>query len=877
MMSMAEKKKRVFGSKRPTSGQLSMMRFNVAEETTETVVDSFSVASEESNSTPRGKTVSQVDRFATKREKEVAFVSKNAKAGPKEVIPLFADNDDMDLFEKQKTEFQEIKHDAMEEKEPVCSVESSSREVSTEPDRLLSDDSDYQDGLEAVSIVESGEEEVTERGPIFESDEGRSSSCFSVERDTELIQSPEPLDNPLLQDLARTQGDSDSASMSSDHEIDGFEGKKCKLFVTEHPLTASVEPSTEESEEDSELKQQDDSFRIVDDHFHQSPAVPTKKPPPPRPPPPKQRYVRETMYSSKSKANDEVEPDVKAAAVRETKAPSESLYWSLEFQLLLIFSTVVFVFNIVNTSVYLSGVFDGVVLVFLTACTILYLNLRSDEDSHRSRLESLKRTKAINSKPIRLAMQPPRCLEDNFTAIHFYDNPQNHRPKHTAKLHVIMDGHSIHISVVEGTHMSYHRLADEDSDEGGKQVTNTNILDLRGATVQLAPSVLSHKQQFSKKFPIKLTFKYSIPDICGSRSHELIHNDKRVLYLFAPTSRKKEMWFWRLQLACGATDDESPNLTTPSHFDHYVKYMCRLIPDRRPFQSKNPTPICPPRKQRRQVEPHGVTISRSNDNESSGIPTVAKQAKPMLPPPSIDWFNAFMGRLFWDAWNEKYLRDYLHRKWQHKLEKTKTPSFMRPLEITDLCLGDHLPVVTNVSKPYVNPQGIWVELDLDYKEGTFCITIETNLQFLPAGDKDTTDGISVGGIGNTLSYTTTSSSVKSKVKRREGDSDIDSGAEEDEERTEEPSIAIMAPDPKQKSEKMINAQSPEHRTSKSAFLRIADKVLQSSIVRKAAQTRLGQHVTGKMNNWRLVLIVQVTSLKGQLLVNMAPPPTDRIW
>lgn len=879
-----------------------MIRFNVAEETTETLADSFLAVNDVSSSMPHVKPVSQVDRSMTKRDTEVSFTSKNTKTGPIDVIPLFADNDnDLDLFEKQKKGFQEIIHDAGEEKEPspVCSYEARPREMSTESTRLLSDDSDYHDSLR-IRVVENDEEEAVEQGPLSESDEGRSSSCFSVERDTEFTQSPEPPDNdteqsPLppdnhtLQDLPTIRCDFDSASMSSDHEIDVFESKKCedhRLFVTEHPLTFSTEPSPVGSEEESELKQQDDSFRIVDDHFHQSPiqpVKPTKKPPPPRPPPPKKPDIKETVPSSKLRVNSDVEPEVEPAvepevkastSTTEIKATSESLYWSVEFQLLLMFSTVIFVFNIINTSVYLSGVFHGALFVFLTACTILYLNLQSDEDSHRSRLESLNKMMAINSKPTQLAMRPPRGIEDDFGAIHFYDNPQKHQPKLTVKVHVIMDGYNIHVSVVRGTHMSYHhRLADEDSDEGAKQVTNTNMLDLRGAIVQLAPSVLSRKQQFSKKFPIKITFKYSIPDICGRHSHEVIHNN-RVLYLFASTSRKKEMWFWRFQLACNATDDDSPNLTTPSHFKDYVKYMCRLISGHL-VQSKNTKSVHTPKKSKKQVESHESTSSRCKDNESTCDPTAVKKIKPVFPPPppSIDWFNAFMGRLFWDAWNEKYLCEYLHRKWQHKLEKMKTPSFMRPLKITKLSLGDHLPIVMNVSKPYVDYQGIWVEFDLDYKEGTFCITIETSLQFTVAGEKDTTDGMA--GIGNSLSYTATS--IKSKVKRREGDSDIDSGAEEDEERTEEPSIAITAPEPKPKVEKTSNAALPESSTSKSALLRIADKVLHSRIVRKAAQTRLGQHVTEKMNNWKLVLIVKVTSLKGKLLVNMAPPPTDRIW
>ncbi|XP_062510897.1 testis-expressed protein 2-like [Corticium candelabrum] len=683
----------------------------------------------------------------------------------------------------------------------------------------------------------------------------------------------------------------DDVSLSSEQDcVDGQ--KDGDKFVSEHPLAFSVEPSSDETEDDSEFTKESESVVIVDDHYKQTPVVTTppqvrktaRSIPPARPPPP-------SKVVSKDKVSDVKDGSKNYVKIEENVKPLDVSYWSFRFQGLLVFSMLIFVFNLINSSVYLSGVFDGIVWVFLMACTLLYQYVHEDEEPYRSRAPSMKLPVPVVSQKTRSAMTPHRCIEAEFTAIRVYDGPLLHQPSMTTKVHVIMDGHTMHISAIRDMHMSFHRMMDEGyGDDDGERVTNTKVLDVRDATVQLAPFDLSRKQRFSKKFPMKVTFKYSLPDICVSlslrhthvahqRSRHIQGDEDRVLYLFAPTSRDKEMWFWRLQLACNTLDSESADVTTSPQFEKYANYMCHLITDAgtRPTLSKRATPGQASRRKRKQQQ-----AQRLNDHRPQDASADVKQAEPS----TIDWFNAFIGRLFWDAWNERYLRERLHLKWQHKLNKTKRPSFMRPLTITDLSLGGHLPTVTNAYRPYVDERGIWLELDLDYKDGTFCITLETSLQFVPSDDKDAathTDGggITLGSISN-FSNDNVNAHAKCRMKKRVVDSDIDSGAEDDEDRTtiDETSLIIAPPEPKPKSESKDTesiAAAVQDSESKSAIWRIADKVLQSRIVRKAVQTRLGQRVTEKVNNISLVLTIQITSLRGRLLVNMSPPPTDRIW
>eukprot|EP00118_Oscarella_pearsei_P005226 m.23722 g.23722 ORF g.23722 m.23722 type:complete len:290 (+) comp28522_c0_seq1:2643-3512(+) len=223
---------------------------------------------------------------------------------------------------------------------------------------------------------------------------------------------------------------------------------------------------------------------------------------------------------------------------------------------------------------------------------------------------------------------------------------------------------------------------------------------------------------------------------------------------------------------------------------------------------------------------------------------------------------------------------------------------MRPLTITELSLGNHLPTITKAYPPQVDSQGIWVDLDLDYQQGTFFITMETSLNFMRTGDPAepaagtplmsmSLSSKAVNGVGSDGSVTGVKGGGRSQSKaqgqgQQGGDSDIDSGAEDDEERAhiDESDVLSHSSESKHSKESSSSADSSLKASGiepKSRLLRIAGKVANSRIMKKVGQTRLAQKISERVANTPLVLKVAVLSLRGRLTVHMTPPPTDRIW
>ena len=104
------------------------------------------------------------------------------------------------------------------------------------------------------------------------------------------------------------------------------------------------------------------------------------------------------------------------------------------------------------------------------------------------------------------------------------------------------------------------------------------------------------------------------------------------------------------------------------------------------------------------------------------------------------WLNAVAARLCWDIWHEQRWKDWVMTRIQRKLIRVKTPSFMEQLRLTDVSLGNDMPVVQQLRDgPKLDLKGIWVYLDVNYT-GNFVMTIETNMRFGKDSQVDEPDG-----------------------------------------------------------------------------------------------------------------------------------------
>jgi hypothetical protein len=126
-----------------------------------------------------------------------------------------------------------------------------------------------------------------------------------------------------------------------------------------------------------------------------------------------------------------------------------------------------------------------------------------------------------------------------------------------------------------------------------------------------------------------------------------------------------------------------------------------------------------------QLSSYTRTTSSSVDNEFEVIPRPPKVTRSS----QLQWLNAVAARLCWDIWHEERWKDWVTTRIQKKLIRVKTPPFMEQLRVTDVDLGNDMPVVLRLKEgPKLDLRGIWVFLDVVY-QGKFVMTIETKMKF----------------------------------------------------------------------------------------------------------------------------------------------------
>lgn len=92
------------------------------------------------------------------------------------------------------------------------------------------------------------------------------------------------------------------------------------------------------------------------------------------------------------------------------------------------------------------------------------------------------------------------------------------------------------------------------------------------------------------------------------------------------------------------------------------------------------------------------------------------------------WLNSLAARLCWDIWHEKRWKDWVMTRIQKKLIRIKTPAIMEQLRLTDIDVGNDMPMINQlIGGPRMDLRGIWVYLDVTY-QGKFVMTIETKMK-----------------------------------------------------------------------------------------------------------------------------------------------------
>ncbi|XP_048222698.1 testis-expressed protein 2 isoform X2 [Perognathus longimembris pacificus] len=412
----------------------------------------------------------------------------------------------------------------------------------------------------------------------------------------------------------------------------------------------------------------------------------------------------------------------------------------------------VYAYLILPLPYYMSGLFLGVGLGFMTAvCMIWFFTPPSAHKYPKSHKKTLQHWNVRS-----LDIKEPEILKGWMNEINNYD-PETYHATLTHSVFVRLEGGTLRLSK---PNKNISRRASYNETKPEVTYISQKIYDLSDSKIYLVPKSLARKRIWNKKYPIcielgrqddfmskaqadKETTEEKLPAEreLGSEdpkkpSHpqEGTRSSQRdqILYLFGRTGREKEEWFRRFILASKLKSDlkKLPGVSgskaglLPTHSRHsspsghltHSRSSSKGSVEEIMSQPKQKELVGSVRQKMlldysvymgRCVPPESQSPHRSPVQSAESSPTAGKKL-PEAPPSEEEeqeaWVNALLGRIFWDFLGEKYWSDLVSKKIQMKLSKIKLPYFMNELTLTELDMGVAVPKILQAFKPYVDHQ-----------------------------------------------------------------------------------------------------------------------------------------------------------------------------
>uniref|UniRef100_A0A3Q2XBM2 Testis expressed 2, like n=1 Tax=Hippocampus comes TaxID=109280 RepID=A0A3Q2XBM2_HIPCM len=480
---------------------------------------------------------------------------------------------------------------------------------------------------------------------------------------------------------------------------------------------------------------------------------------------------------------------------------------------------------------YFSGLALGVAMGFLLGLLLIRMG------SSRSFCSAFPSKPLLGEGIWKGCSIEPDTIKGWMNEIHDY-GPETYHSAQANSVFATLEGSRLRLDTPQ-SNISRRAACDEKINEF--TFTKTRTYQLEQSKVFLLPSVLARKRLWNPKYPIciQLASGVNSQEEVGRRSEESREVEEQpktapassfqrlpesardpatTLYLFGRTGREKEEWFHHFLLASTDTEREKDR-------DKPRSSRCSS----RVGSSEDDGPSVP-----------AVSLSQTSSSSSTARGLSL----------STLWVNALIGRIFWDFLREKSWADAVSHKIQKKLSKIKLPYFMNELTLTELDMGCSIPKIISTSRPEVNHRGLWVELQLAYN-GTLQMTLQTKFNLSKLGK----DG---GQVTDWLTEPGNSQPILSVLADSDEESSSAGSSDEEEFLLAEP-------------------QGPTGEKGPSSILRFVDKIAKSKYFQKATENEFIKKKFEEMSNTPLLLTVEVQELSGSLVVNIPPPPTDRIW
>ncbi|XP_053068599.1 testis-expressed protein 2 isoform X3 [Acinonyx jubatus] len=492
-------------------------------------------------------------------------------------------------------------------------------------------------------------------------------------------------------------------------------------------------------------------------------------------------------------AGPEVPADDGPTLDSEDEAHSAVQHAELPVKTLGFFIMCVYGYLILPLPHYVSGLFLGIGLGFMTAvCMIWFFTPPSAHKYHRLH----KSLQHWNTRS--LDIKEPEILKGWMNEIYNYD-PETYHATLTHSVFVRLEGGTLRLSK---PNKNISRRASYNETKPEVTYISQKIYDLSDSKIYLVPKSLARKRIWNKKYPIcielgrqddfmskaqtdKETSEEKPPaerELGGEDPKKPPHPQEgtrsgqrdQILYLFGRTGREKEEWFRRFILASKLKSEikKPPGVSgskpgvLPSHSRHNSP-SGHLTHSRSSSKGSVEEVMSQPKQKElvgsvrqkmlldysvymaRCVPQENRSPQRSPVQSAESSPTAGKKL-PEAPPSEEEeqeaWVNALLGRMFWDFLGEKYWSDLVSKKIQMKLSKIKLPYFMNELTLTELDMGVAVPKILQAFKPYVDHQGLWIDLGMSYN-GSFLMTLETKMNLTKLGKEPLVEALKVGEIG----------------------------------------------------------------------------------------------------------------------------------
>ncbi|XP_077357723.1 testis-expressed protein 2 [Festucalex cinctus] len=541
---------------------------------------------------------------------------------------------------------------------------------------------------------------------------------------------------------------------------------------------------------------------------------------------------------------------------------------------------------------YFSGLALGLAMGFLLGLLLIRMG------SSRSFGSAFPRRPLLGEGILKGCSTEPDVVKGWMNETHDYD-PETYHSAQTHSVFAALEGSRLRLDTPQS---NIGRRATYDERINESAFIKTRTYQLEQSKVFLLPPVLARKRQWNPKYPICIQLASGVNPSLDSREVEgqpptapassRQHSSETTLYLFGRTGREKEEWFRHFLLASmdaerekdrdqprparcvpqsgdpvlsqaisggsgvGRSEDDAPSApavplaqTSPSNTAtrglsplDYSGYMSRLL------ATEDLLPLSSPGVGSAETSPKlkgNCTCDLADDSGRS----------------SALWVNALIGRIFWDFLREKHWADFVSHKIQKKLSKIRLPYFMNELTLTELDMGCSIPKIISTSRPEVNHRGLWLELQLAY-DGSLQMSLQTKINLAKLGKEGGQDTVWLTQTGNTRSRPIVS------VLADSDEESSSAGSSDDEE--------FLLAEPWEKGSSSATDGTGGAKTGRK-ILRFVDKIAKSKYFQKAAENEFIKKKFEEMSNTPLLLTVEVQELSGSLVVNVPPPPTDRIW